>query len=79
MAGHARRWRIMTSPAVTRTARVVAFIVLVVIEWVLIRFVRLDWVAAILAASAASLISGLMCTYLRPKEFHARSRHHPVR
>jgi hypothetical protein len=44
---------------------------------VLIRFVQLDWVAAILAASAASLISGLLCTYLRPREI-ARSRHRPA-
>lgn len=65
------------SPVVTRTAKLVAFIVLVVIEWVLIRFVQLDWVAAILAASAASLISGLLCTYLRPREI-ARSRHRPA-
>jgi len=57
---------------------VVAFIVLVVIEWVLIKFVRLDWVAAILAASAASLISGLMCTYLRPGQIRTGSGHRPA-
>lgn len=65
----------MGSPVVTRTAKVVAFVVLVTFEWVLIRYARLNWVATAFAASAAALIAGMTCAFTRTMIRDARARH----